>query len=158
MSLNKSKRNSQAWFLAKKSNKYYPKRVVFYFIVMSTETPFEWNDFQHPAKETLTEAQKAVLERVLAILKDDHELQRSIEQVFRQNLMAIEDNHTQYTILFDKLQSVEMIKLWEIQDRFSKNKINDAQAIKESKEIIIHYTRTQLQLLRTTGDMPSYGQ
>ncbi len=120
------------------------------FLFMSLNSPSSSAEFSQPVTETLTKAQKAVIDRVLSILERDPTLKANINKIFEKNLQDIVSDEGKFNLLLEKIGKTEMIQLLEIQNRYEEWKITGEQAIEESKAIIIKYTTMKLSTLKSS--------
>ena len=77
---------------------------------MSLNTP-ETHEFQTPAQEVLSKAQKAVLERIMTILDSDPKLKDDLNKKFEKNFQDIISDAGKFNLLLEKIGSTEMQKL-----------------------------------------------
>ena len=119
------------------------------FLFMSLNSLGSSAEFSQPVKETLTKAQKAVIDRVLSILEQDPTLKEKLNKAFEQNLQDIVNDEGKFNLLLEKIGATEMNQLWEIQSRFEKKEITGEWAIEESKMVIKKYTTMKLSALKS---------
>ena len=68
-------------------------------------------EFSQPVKETLSKAQKAVIDRVLSILEQDPTLKVNLNKAFEKNLQDIVNDEGKFNLLLEKIGSIEMVQL-----------------------------------------------
>lgn len=115
---------------------------------MSLNTPDTSREFSEPVKETLSKAQKAVIDRVTLILEADPKLNAEITEKFKSNFLEIVNDQQKFNLLLEKIGSSEMSQLWEIEIKFQKNQIDQTSAIEQSKWVITKYTQMKLTALK----------
>jgi hypothetical protein len=115
---------------------------------MSLNIPDTSHEFSEPVKETLTKAQKNVIDRVVLILESDPELNRKVSGKFEENLISIVSDNDKFNLLLKKIGEAEMKELGNIEFRFQKNEITKEVAQDESKIIIVKYTTMSLSALQ----------
>jgi hypothetical protein len=115
---------------------------------MSLNTPGTSHEFSKPIQETLTKAQKNVIDRVVLILESDPELNKKVSEKFQKNLLDIASNEEKFNLLMEKIGATEMQKLGEIEKSFNNKEISEDLAKSESKKIIEHFTQMKLSALK----------
>ena len=120
------------------------------FLFMSLNSLGSSAEFSQPVKETLSKAQKAVIDRVLSILEQDPTLKVNLNKAFEKNLQDIVNDEGKFNLLLEKIGSIEMVQLWTIQSRFEKKEITGEWAIEESKMVIKKYTTMKLSALESS--------
>ncbi len=105
------------------------------------------SEFSQPVQEVLSKTQKAVLDRVVAILEHDPKLNAVLTGKFKQNFLEIVGDIEKFNLLMEKIGATEMQKLWDIQKRFEAGELTGESAKEESKTVITHYTQMQLSAL-----------
>jgi hypothetical protein len=123
------------------------------FIYMALDT-LDSSEFSNPVQEVLSKTQKAVLDRVMAILEHDPKLNAVLTEKFQKNFLDIVSDAGKFNLLMEKIGSTEMQKLWEIQREFDTGKKTGTDAIQESKAIIEHYTSMKLSALKGSTNTP----
>lgn len=78
---------------------------------MSLNTPDTSREFSEPVKETLSKAQKAVIDRVTLILEADPKLNAEITEKFKSNFLEIVNDQQKFNLLLEKIGSLEMSQL-----------------------------------------------
>ena len=88
---------------------------IFSFFIMSLNSPDTSLEFSEPVKDTLTKAQKNVIDRVVLILGSDPELNRKVSEKFEKNLLSIVSDSEKFNLLLEKIGQAEMRELGNIE-------------------------------------------
>lgn len=76
------------------------------------------SDFLNPVTESLTKAQKAVLDRVIAILDQDPALREKLNQAFEENFQSIVSDAQKFNLLLTKIGQNELQQLGKIETEY----------------------------------------
>ena len=121
---------------------------IFSFFIMSLNSPDTSLEFSEPVKDTLTKAQKNVIDRVVLILGSDPELNRKVSEKFEKNLLSIVSDSEKFNLLLEKIGQAEMRELGNIETWLKEKKFNTEIAKEKSKAIIVKYTTMSLSALQ----------
>jgi hypothetical protein len=70
---------------------------------MSLNSPKTSQEFSEPVRDTLTKAQKAVVDRVTLILDTNPELNKKVSESFKKNFLEVVNNSDKFNLLLEKL-------------------------------------------------------
>lgn len=115
---------------------------------MQNNLPDTSREFSEPVKETLSKAQKAIVDRVTLILETNPELNKKVSATFKKNFLDVVNDREKFDLLLEKLGNTEVGKLADIEAKFEKNQISKQEAIDESKAVIEQYTKAMLTALK----------